>query len=108
MESRELLEKKQHGNAMRPFAKYGTVFDDDLTNYPMHWHEEMEVIRVQAGRGLVFIDGKRLEVSQGDILVVNPYLLHSVARLDGEVMSIESVVFNLRMLESSIADACTV
>lgn len=108
MESRELLEKKQHGNAMRPFAKYGTVFDDNLTNYPMHWHEEMEVIRVQAGRGLVFIDGKRLEVSQGDILVVNPYLLHSVARLDGEVMSIESVVFNLRMLESSIADACTV
>ena len=108
MESRELLEKKQHGNAMRPFAKYGTVFDDNLTNYPMHWHEEMEVIRVQSGAGHVFIDGKKLDVKQGDIVVVNPYLLHSVSRADDGFMSIESVVFNLRMLESSIADACTV
>ena len=62
MESRELLEKKHHGNAMRPFAKYGTVFDHNLTNYPMHWHEEMEVIRVQSGAGHVFIDGKKLDV----------------------------------------------
>ena len=108
MKNRELLEKKQHGNAMRPFAKYGMVLNDDLSNYPMHWHEEMEVIRVQSGRGLVFIDGKRLEVEQGDILIVNPYLLHSVARMDNEFMAIESVVFNLRMLESSVADACTV
>lgn len=108
MESRELLEKKQHGDVMRPFAKYGMVLDDNLTNYPMHWHEEMEVIRVQSGKGFVFIDGKRLEAEQGDILVVNPYLLHSVARMENESMAIESVVFNLRMLESSIADACTV
>ena len=108
MESRELLEKKRHGNAMRPFAKYGMALNDDLNNYPMHWHEEMEVIRVQSGRGLVFIDGKRLEVKQGDILIVNPYLLHSVARMENEFMTIESVVFNLRMLESSVADACTV
>ncbi len=108
MESRELLEKKRHGNAMRPFAKYGMSLNDDLNNYPVHWHEEMEVIRVQSGRGLVFIDGKRLEVKQGDILIVNPYLLHSVARMENEFMTIESVVFNLRMLESSVADACTV
>lgn len=108
MDNRELLEKKQHGNAMRPFAKYGMVLGDDLANYPMHWHEEMEVIRVQSGRGLVFIDGKKLEVEKGDILIVNPYLLHSVARMENQTMTIESVVFNLRMLESSIADACTV
>ena len=108
MENSEFLEKKQHGNALRPFAKYDTFLNEELNNYPTHWHEEMEVIRVQAGRGLVFIDGKRLEVSQGDILIVNPCLLHSVARLEHESMSIESVVFNLRMLESSLADACTV
>lgn len=108
MENSEFLEKKQHGNALRPFAKYDTFLNEKLNNYPTHWHEEMEVIRVQSGRGLVFIDGKRLEVSQGDILIVSPYLLHSIARLEHESMSIESVVFNLRMLESSLADACTV
>ena len=108
MKNTELLEKKQHGNAMRPFAKYAMVLDEHLTSYPMHWHEEMELIRIQSGRGLVFIDGKRLEVSAGDILIVNPYLLHSVAQLENQSMAIESVVFNLRMLEASIADACTV
>ena len=94
MENEELLEKKQHGNAMHPFAKYDMLLNEDLTNYPMHWHEEMEVIRVQAGKGLVFIDGKRLEVKKGDILFVNPYLLHAVARLENEEMAIEAVVFD--------------
>lgn len=108
MENSEFLEKKQHGNALRPFEKYDTFLNEDLANYPMHWHEEMEVIRVQAGKGIVFIDGNRLEVEKGDILIVNPYLLHSVARLGNESMAIESVVFNLRMLESSVADVCTV
>lgn len=108
MENSEFLEKKQHGNALRPFEKYDTFLNEDLANYPMHWHEEMEVIRVQGGKGLVFIDGNRLEVQEGDILIVNPYMLHSVARLENEFMAIESVVFNLRMLESSIADVCTV
>lgn len=108
MENKDLYERKQHGNAMRPFAKYSLVFNETLTNYPMHWHEEMEVIRVQKGKGIIFIDGKRLEVMQGDILVVNPYLLHSLSKIEGETMSIESVVFNLRMLEASVADACTV
>lgn len=108
MESSELLEKKQHGNAMRPFAKYTTVMDENLNSYPMHWHDEMEIIRVQSGKGLVYIDGKRFEANCGDILVVSPYMLHSVVRLENECMTIESVVFNLRMLESSMADACTV
>jgi AraC-like DNA-binding protein len=108
MEDAELFEKKQHGNAMRPFAKYDTILNEDITNYHMHWHEEIEVIRVQSGRGIVFIDGKRLEVSAGDILIVNPYLLHSLSRLENESMTAESVVFDLRMLESTLADACTV
>ena len=108
MDRKDLFENRQHGNALRPFAKYSMILNEDLANYPMHWHEEMEVICVQKGRGLVFIDGRRLEVNQGDILIVNPYLLHSLVRLEGESMTTESVVFNLRMLESSLADACTV
>ena len=108
MDRKDLFENRQHGNALRPFAKYSMILNEDLANYPMHWHEEMEVIRVQKGRGLVFIDGRRLEVNQGDILIVNSYLLHSLVRLEEESMTTESVVFNLRMLESSLADACTV
>lgn len=108
MENSELYENKKHGNAMRPFAKYDTILNEDLANYPMHWHEEAEIMRVQEGRGIVIIDGKQLEVSKGDILFVNPYLLHALAKIDNESMEIESMVFNLRMLESSVADLCTV
>ena len=104
----ELRENKRHGTALYPFAKYGMTLDEAKPGYPMHWHEEMEIIRVQEGRGLVFIDGKRIEAAKGDIFVVNPCLLHALGRIGSERMTIESVVFDLRMLESSLADACTV
>ena len=46
--------------------------------------------------------------SLGDIVFVNPRKIHSIARYKSEDMVIDSIIFNLRILESTNADACSI
>ena len=97
-------ENKVHGDALKPFAKYSMVIGDKMPSYAAHWHDEMEIIKVQKGSGSVCIDDKWFSVHEGDILFVNPKIIHSFARFKKEEMFIESIVFNLHSLESTNAD----
>ena len=101
-------ENKVHGDALKPFAKYSMVIGDKMPSYAAHWHDEMEIIKVQKGSGSVCIDDKWFSVHEGDILFVNPKIIHSFARFKKEEMFIESIVFNLHSLESTNADSCTI
>ena len=47
----KLKKKTVHGTPLHPFAKYPTDISEMLPFYPIHWHEEMEVIKVQSGKG---------------------------------------------------------
>lgn len=101
-------EDKVHGTALRPFAKYTTVISDKMPQIPAHWHEEMEIVKVQSGTGSVCIDDKWFSVHEGDILFVNPRILHSFAQYKRETMVTDTILFNPRILESTDADACTI
>ena len=100
-------EKTVHGTPLQPFAKYHTKISEMLPFGPIHWHEEMEIIKVQSGRGLFYVDGVRYEASEGDILILRPYVMHSINRLDNYDMVLDVIVFNLRLLETGEADICT-
>ena len=104
----EFHENKVHGTALRPFAKYRTVICEKMPSIPAHWHEEMEIIKVQEGTGSVCIDDKWFSVHKGDIVFVNPRKIHAIARYKNEDMVIDSIIFNLRILESTNADACSI
>ncbi len=101
-------EKTVHGTALLPFAKYHTSISEMLPFYPIHWHEEMEIIKVQSGRGFFCVDGKRYDASVGDIIVIRPFVMHSINRVDDSDMEIDAIVFNLRLLETGEADLCTI
>lgn len=100
-------EKTVHGTALLPFAIYHTSISEMLPFYPIHWHEEMEIIRVQSGKGYFCADGKRYDAEAGDIIILRPFVMHSINRLDDYDMEIDAIVFNLRLLETGEADLCT-
>ncbi len=100
-------EKTVHGTALLPFAKYHTSISAMLPFYPIHWHEEMEIIRVQSGRGYFCVDGKRYDAQEGDIIILRPFVMHSINRDENYDMEIDAIVFNLRLLETGEADLCT-
>ena len=101
-------EDKVHGTALRPFSKYRTVICDALPAISEHWHDEMEIMRVQEGSGCITIDDKMFSVRRGDILFVNPKVIHGMSRYKKDEMTLDTIVFNLHSLESTNADACTI
>lgn len=100
-------EKVKHGSIMVPFAVYHTDLSNLLPFYPMHWHEEVEIIRVASGIVNMSIGGNWYKLSMGDIVVISPFVLHSINKDTSCNVSIDTIVFNLRLLESSRADAAT-
>ena len=101
-------ENKVHGTALRPFAKYSTFICDKLPSISQHWHDEMEIIKVQDGSGSITIGDKSFSVHKGDILFVNPKTMHSIERFKGDTMLLDTIIFNLHSLESTNADSCTI
>lgn len=104
---KQYKEKTVHGTALLPFARYHTSISEMLPFYPIHWHEEMEIIKVQSGKGIFYVDGNRYEANMGDIFILRPFVMHSINRLDDNDMEIDAIVFNLRLLETGEADLCT-
>ena len=96
-----------HGTLLRPFAQYRTDIGEVLPFYPIHWHKEMEIIRVQDGVGSFCINGEIYNASKGDIIFIGPYANHSIQRFANASMTIDAILFNVEMLIASIPDICS-
>lgn len=78
--SKERKELQPHGTIEFPCAGYSSYHKDrpeDLI--PWHWHEEMEIIYIEAGRMNVKIPSKSFLLEQGDCIVINSNVVHYAA-----------------------------
>ena len=96
-----------HGTPLLPFAHYHTNVSELIPFQPIHWHEEMEIIKVQSGKGTVSVDGVKYVAEVGDIFILRPFVMHAINKLDDNEMIADVIVFNLRLLEAGEADVCT-
>lgn len=111
MAQEELLSLKENGKKgdfLLPFVAVSTVMPDFYTTYPMHWHEEMEIVLVEDGEFDEFVDLQTYHVKKGDIIIINPCLIHSFRASDGIRTKFRSVIFNMSMLISNNTDACSI
>lgn len=100
-------EKKHHGEIEFPFITYICTIPLDFEAVPLHWHEEMEIIYIKKGSGVVAVNLIEYEVSAGSIIFVLPGQLHSIYQLDGsERMEYENMIFNTGILISKYTDTC--
>ena len=101
MQQEELLSLKetgQKGDFLLPYMVARTVMPDFYTTYPMHWHDEMEIVYVEKGRFEEYIDLESYQVKEGDIIIINPCLLHSFKQADDVRSSFRTIIFDLSML----------
>ncbi len=87
-----------------PYLTYPCSIPLDFKRVPVHWHEEMELIYIKKGRGIVTVDFQRMEVKAGDILLIGPGQLHSIGQLRQETMEYENIIFPLSLLNSQPGD----
>lgn len=60
-----------------PFAiEFGIKRSKTIYSAEVNWHENLEIQLCRAGEGTVMLDGKKISVTAGDIVVVNSGVLH--------------------------------
>lgn len=87
-----------------PYLTYPCSIPLDFKRVPVHWHEEMELIYIKKGSGIVTIDFHGLEAAAGDILFICPGQLHSIRQLRQESMEYENIIFPLSLLMNHPGD----
>lgn len=70
-------ENRIHGSASFPVAFYYVSENHPRYKMILHWHDEMEIIRIVKGTFLLTVDGKNYSTQEGDIIFIMPGMLHS-------------------------------
>lgn len=101
-------EIKEHAGREFPFNIYPCAMPGDFTQVPIHWHEELELIVIKKGKGIVTVDMEPYEVSAGEGVMVFPGQLHGIGQWQEEAVEYENIIFRPSMLMASEADVCTI
>lgn len=98
-------ETKTHGKIEFPFTVYNGKIPEYIHAFPLHWHDEMEIIYVDDGQGIVTVQSSRYEVKRGDIIVVPLQTVHAIDRKSNYAMQYYNVLFSLSVLDG-VDDIC--
>lgn len=99
-------ETKKHTTAEFPYNTYLCSIPQDFTQVPLHWHKELELIVIQKGQGIVSVDFQTQTVYAGDVVLVLPGQLHSIAQDASCLMEYENILFAPELLISGEQDFC--
>ncbi|MCI8888612.1 MAG: AraC family transcriptional regulator [Hungatella sp.] len=106
IEYKNYQEKKNHGSFSFPYTTYPCSIPLDFPRVPLHWHDEMEIIYIKKGQGVVTVDFITLQAAAGDILIIIPGQLHSIDQAPGQSMEYENIIFHTDMLFFRQEDIC--
>lgn len=97
-------EKRNDRELSFPYLTYLCSIPLDFPRVPLHWHDEMELIYVKKGQGLVSVDFHSYEVHAGNIILISPGQLHTIEQHKNESMEYENIIFSLSLLFSHKPD----
>lgn len=107
LEYENYQEKITHGSPLFPYITYLCSIPLDFTRVPLHWHDEMELIYIKKGKGIITADLKQYIVEAGTIVLIIPGQLHSIEQYEEEIMEYENIIFHPNILISKKTDAST-
>ena len=87
------------------FLHIHALFRWILKDVPLHWHEEMEIIYIKKGQGLITVNLTQYHLNAGAIIFVLPGQLHAIDQFKNETMEYENIIFDTNMLISKQLDS---
>lgn len=99
-------ETKAHTLPDFPYNTYLCSIPLDFIQVPPHWHEEVELIVIKKGQGIVSVDFHSKIVSAGDIVLVRPGQLHAIRQNAFCEMEYENIIFKISLLVSDSQEFC--
>lgn len=103
-----LKENAKHGDFLLPYIVCTTIMPDFFSSFPIHWHDEMEIVYIEEGELKETVDLEEYSASAGDIVLIRPCLLHSFKLGDYKRVKMKTIIFNLSMLAGNTTDACSI
>lgn len=100
----ELKENKPHGTKEYPYGQYFIQNMKQTFQFPVHWHEELEIIYIQQGNLQITISGLDYQGTAGSIFLVNPRELHLMGSADLSV-AYYTLLFPLEFISFQSMDA---
>lgn len=94
-------ETKLHEQPGFHYNTYLCTIPQDFLRVDLHWHEQMEIIYIKKGRGIVTIGAQSFPVEAGMIVPILPGELHAIEGIDGVRMEYENIIFSLSILDST-------
>lgn len=93
-----LQETKQHGALRFPFNIYPCTIPGDFPQVALHWHENMELVFVKRGEGIIQVGTESYPAQMGDIFIFVPGTLHALRQAGDQTMEYENIIFDLELL----------
>lgn len=100
------LETKMHGKPSFPFIVYHSVLPKDMKGFPLHWHEEMEIIYVIEGNINITIQNNEYTVHKNEIALIAPESIHSIRQHNDEHAVYFNILFRFSMLSGGEEAIC--
>lgn len=99
-------ETKTHGKLSFPYIVYRGIIPEYIRSYPLHWHDEMEIIYVTEGMGSVTVQTSKYTLSAGDMIILLPQIVHSIEQLGNKKMEYFNILFQFSLLGDRANDIC--
>ena len=106
MSDTPLHETQIHGQLSFPYIVYKGRIPEYLSSYPLHWHDEMEIIYIRGGQGIITIQSHQYIVKSDDIVIIPPHMVHSIEQFQKCQMEYYNILFHFSLLNYSANDAC--
>ncbi len=100
-------ESTKHGTFLLPYTIYKTSIPTFYTDFPMHWHDEIEIIYVESGVAIYTVDFEQYILKSGDILIVPPSALHSFKQHNESDFLAYTILFDQKMIDGNSLDTCS-
>ena len=101
-------EINKHGTPSLPYDIYGTHMPMFLQNFPMHWHDELEIVYAIEGTARYIVDRDEYIINGGDILIIPPNSLHAFEQYNDCSFAGKAILFSRKMVDSNPLDICSV
>lgn len=82
-------------------SRYIAERGDVCPFYPVHRHEELEVVLVFDGTLTMWCDGASYTATKGDVCVFPPFSMHAFGTLSSQSVTLHAVLLNFRLAANS-------
>ncbi|WP_303022022.1 AraC family transcriptional regulator [uncultured Ruminococcus sp.] len=101
MNPKNSRENRIHTSQGKPFSYYQCMIPDQFTCAPMHWHNEFEINFVREGHAEFTCGEEKMISSAGDIIVIQPNVMHSVYACPNTHQVYDTLVFSHEIFGST-------